>query len=223
MTAMTAPNAATTASAAGGLDHAGRPRGASRFWRELGYLLAGLPVGIAAFTVVVTGLSVGVSAVVLVVGLPLLAGTLAAARGFAGWERRRLAAVTGQPPRAPRYVEREGHGLARTRQALRDGQAWRDVLHAVASFPIRVLTFSLALTWTLGGLGELLYATWSWPIPRDDNAGLLDLMFGIDSRLADIAFNMGIGVVLLATAVPMVRGLAALQAGVAHGLLTPAE
>ncbi len=221
MTGITSPTAA--ALDASDAVHPARAQRGGRFWRELGYLLAGLPVGIAAFTVVITGLSLGVSTVVLVVGLPVLAGTLAAARAFAGWERRHVAAVTGQALPAPRYTEPEGLGLARTMQALRDGQSWRDVLHAVATLPIRVVTFSLALTWTLGGLGELLYATWSWPIPRDDNAGLLDLMFGIDSRLADIAFNTAIGMVLLATAVPVVRGLAAFQTGIARGLLTAPE
>ncbi|MFI5685591.1 hypothetical protein [Streptomyces sp. NPDC051636] len=45
-------------------------------------------------------------------------------------------------------------------------------------------------------------------------------MFGVSSRWADIAFNPGIGVVLAATAVPVVRGLAALQTGLARALPT---
>ncbi|MEU8133298.1 sensor histidine kinase [Streptodolium elevatio] len=199
----------------------GRPRQRGSFWRQLGYLYSGLPIGIAAFAVTVSGLAVGASLLVLVVGVPVLAGTHRIARVFAANERRRVEKATGRalPPHhysvprqsAPRYWW----------AALRDPQSWRDTAHALLAFPIRVVTFSLALTWTVGGLGELTYGLWSGPIPRDEGkAGLLDLMFGISSRAADIAFNTGIGVVLLATSVPMVRGLTAVHAGLARWLLT---
>ncbi|RKN37534.1 hypothetical protein D7294_27750 [Streptomyces hoynatensis] len=200
---------------------AGQVSGAGRFWRRLGYLLGGLPVGIAAFTAGVTGLCFGVGTFLIWIGLPALVGTLFLARAFAALERRQVAAVTGRPIPAPRYrIPSAGEsGLARLLGALGDAQSWRDLAHLVAAFPIRVLTFSLAFTWTVGGLGELLYATWSWPLPRDDEGGLLDLMFGIDGRLPDVAFNTAIGVVLLATAVPMLRGLTALQTSLARALL----
>ncbi|WP_419998730.1 sensor domain-containing protein [Streptomyces boninensis] len=198
---------------------------AGRFGNELGYLLAGLPIGIAAFVVAVTGVAVGAGAIVAVFGLPVLAATLAAARSFARGERARVAAVTGRAIPEPRYLKPEGTGLGRRLLALKDPQAWRDLAHMVVAFPLRVLTFSLALTWTVGAVGELLYVTWSWALPRDrGEEGLLDLAFGISSRAADIGFNTGIGVVLLLTAVPVMRGLTALQAGAARALLAnPAQ
>ncbi|MFH8368689.1 sensor domain-containing protein [Streptomyces sp. NPDC018031] len=192
-----------------------------RFGRELGYLLVGLPLGICAFTVAVTGFALGVGTFVTVLGLPVLMGTLAAARGFAGAERRRVEAVTGRALPPHHYREAGGTGVSGWLRALRDPQSWRDLLHMVVSFPLRVVCFSVAVTWTLGGVGQTLYATWSWSLPRDeDETGLLDLMFGIDSRLADIAFNTAMGVVLLATAIPMIRLLALLQTGLSRGLLT---
>ncbi|WP_243745276.1 sensor domain-containing protein [Streptomyces hainanensis] len=195
----------------------------SRFGRELAYLLSGLPVGVVAFTVAVTGFSLGVGGLVAVFGVPVLAGTLAAARGFARGERARVAAVTGRAMPEPSYREPRGTGLARWWHALGDPQAWRDWTHMVVALPVRLLTFSFAITWTLGGLGELCYGLWSWSLPRDGGEeGILDLAFGIDSTVADIAFNTGVGVLLLATAVPMVRGLTALQAGVARGVLVRA-
>jgi hypothetical protein len=187
------------------------------FGARLSYLLAGFPLGVAAFTTTVTGFALGVGTLPIWLGLPILVATLAAARGFAALERRQVAAVTGRPLPAPAYLSREGGGVAR---ALSDPQSWRDLAHALVSFPLRVITFCLAVTWTVGGVGELLYATWSWPIPRDEGEdGLLDLMFGIDSRAADIAFNTAIGVVLLATAPPVIRALAAAQTGLARALL----
>ncbi|MFD5318081.1 sensor domain-containing protein [Streptomyces sp. NPDC127098] len=195
----------------------------SRFGRELAYLLAGLPVGVAAFVVAVTGFSLGLGGLVAVFGVPVLAGTLVAARGFARGERARVAAVSGRALPEPSYREPRGTGLGRMWRALGDPQAWRDWTHMVVALPVRLITFSLAVAWTVGGLGELCYGLWSWSLPRDGGEeGLLDLAFGIDSTAADIAFNTGVGVLLLATAVPMVRGLAALQAGMARALLVRA-
>ncbi|NGN63544.1 hypothetical protein G5C51_06445 [Streptomyces sp. A7024] len=202
----------------GRASHSGR---ADRFWRELGYLLAGLPIGIAAFVVAVTGVAVGAASFAVVLGLPVLAGALAAARFFARGERARVAAVTGRPVPEPRYRKAAGSGLGRMLSALKDPQSWRDLGHMLVAFPLRVVSFSLALTWTLGAVGELLYITWSWALPRDGGeGGLLDLMFGISSRAADIGFHTGIGVVLALTAVPVLHGLTALQTGTARALLT---
>ena len=67
---------------------------AHRFRREMGYLLSGLPLGVAAFTVAVTGFTLGVSTLAVWIGLPILAGTLRAVRALANTERRRVTAVT---------------------------------------------------------------------------------------------------------------------------------
>ncbi|MGA4540537.1 sensor histidine kinase [Uniformispora flossi] len=191
------------------------------FWRQLGYLYSGLPVGIAAFVVVVSGLAFGASLLVLLVGIPVLAGTHGMARVFAGHERRRVENATGRPLPPHHYGVPGQVAPTRWWAVLRDPQAWRDTAHALLAFPVRVITFSLTLTWTVGGLGELTYGLWSGPIPRDDGqTGLLDLMFGVSSRAADIGFNTAVGVVLLATTVPMVRGLTAVQTGLARWLLT---
>ncbi|MFD6877847.1 MULTISPECIES: sensor domain-containing protein [unclassified Streptomyces] len=193
---------------------------ARRFRSELGYLLSGLPLGLAAFTVAVTGAALGVSTLVVWVGLPILAGTLRAARSLANRERRRVTAVTGRPMPS-RHPLPSGTGWAGTLRAVRDPRSWRDLVHPVVAFPLQVTTFSVALTWTLGGIGELLYATWSWSLPRGDgNQGLAELVFDTSSRAADIGFNTAIGVFLLATAVPVVRALAGLQTRLAVALLT---
>lgn len=198
-----------------------------RFGRELRYLLAGLPVGIAAFVIAMSGLAAGAAGFAVLIGLPILVASLKIARGFAGGERSRVAAVTGRALSRPHYRSADGAGTGPVGwlSALRDPQSWRDLAHMLVAFPLRVVTFCIAVTWTVGGLGELFYGAWSWAIPRDGGTtGLLDLMFDISSRVADIAFNTGIGVVLLATTVPVVRGLAKLQTGLARALLTtPAE
>ncbi|MFI1586165.1 sensor domain-containing protein [Embleya sp. NPDC020630] len=95
-------------------------------------------------------------------------------RAQAGGSGHRSRAAAARVPPADRHRDQ---GMV---AALRETQSWRDLTHMVAAFPLRVVSFRIALTWTVGGVGEVLYALWSWPIPRDPgNAGLLDLMFGV--------------------------------------------
>ncbi|MGW0859290.1 sensor domain-containing protein [Streptomyces sp. NPDC002690] len=193
---------------------------AHRFRRELGYLLSGLPFQVAAFTVAVTGFALGVSTLVVWIGLPVLAGTLRAARALADAERRRVTAVTGRPLTSQR-PRPAGTGWAGVLRAVREPQSWRDLLHAVVAFPLQVVTFAVALTWTLGGVGGLLYGAWSWSLPQGpDDQGLVELMFDNASRAVDIGFHTALGVFMLATAVPVVRGLTAVQTRLARALLT---
>ncbi len=58
-----------------------------RTYAVLAYLLLGLPLGILDFTVVVTGLSVGLGMVVTLIGIPLLVATLLLVRALATLER----------------------------------------------------------------------------------------------------------------------------------------
>lgn len=197
---------------------------AQRFWRGYGYLLGGLPLCIVAFVIAVAGFAAGVGTIVVWLGLPILAGTLRASRGLAGVERRGAEWATGRPLPPHHYRQTRGRGLGRLFSMLADPQSWRDLLHSVVAFPVRLAMFVIAVVWTVGGLGSLLYITWEWSLPRDDaagnNGGLFWLIFGYQFRLGEIALNTALGVVMLATAPLVIRGLVATRAGLARGLLT---
>jgi signal transduction histidine kinase len=201
---------------------AGRTAVASRSWAgDLGYLLAGLPIGIPAFAVAVAGFALGLGTLVIWIGLPVLVGVLAAARAFARLERRRVEAVTGAALPAHHYRPASGSGIGRLGRALRDPQSWRDLVHMVVAFPLRVVSFAVTVALVVGGAGGLVYALWEWALPRSpDNHTLIELAFGVHSRLADILSVTGIGAVLLLLSPVVMRGLTALQTGLARGLLT---
>jgi signal transduction histidine kinase len=198
-----------------------RVGGATRFWRGYGYLLGGLPLAIVAFVVAIPGFAAGVSTLVVWLGLPILAGTLRACRGMAGVERRGTEWATGKPLPPHHYREPRGRGIGRLFSMLADPQSWRDLLHAVVAFPVRLVLFVLAVSWTVGGLGGLLYVTWQWALPdNDEGGGLFWLITGIEGRLGEIAVNTVIGAIMVATSPLVVRGLVATRAGLARGLLT---
>jgi signal transduction histidine kinase len=204
---------------------AGTLTGSQRFWRGYGYLLGGLPLCIVAFVIAVVGFAAGVGTIVIWLGLPILAGTLRASRGLAGVERRGAEWATGRALPPHHYRETRGRGIGRLFSMLADPQSWRDLLHAVIGFPVRLAMFIIAVVWTVGGLGSLLYITWQWALPDDDGdgdsgGGLFWLIFGYDFRLGEIALNTALGVIMVATAPLVIRGLVATRAGLARGLLT---
>ncbi|GAA0910155.1 sensor histidine kinase [Pseudonocardia zijingensis] len=189
-----------------------------RFWRGYGYLLGGLPLAIVAFVIAVVGFAAGVGTMVVWLGLPILAGTLRASRGLARVERRGAEWATGRPLPPHHYREARGRGIGRLFRMIADPQSWRDLLHGVIGFPVRVAMFVIAVVWTVGGLGSVLYVTWQWALP--ENGGLFWLIFGYNFRLGEIALNTVLGVIMLTTAPLVVRGLVATRAGLARGLLT---
>lgn len=198
------------------------PLGAgARLRRGMGYLLTGLPLGLVALVVAVAGFAAGVGTLVVWLGLPILVLTLRACRGLAGVERRSTEWATGRPLPPHHYRTPTGSGLSGLFRALAEPQSWRDLLHAVVAFPVRIATFAVAVSWTVGGVGEALYVTWEWALPRDAGPdGLVGLVTGVDSRPAEIALHTTVGVVMLLTAPLVVHGLVLARAGLARGLLT---
>lgn len=153
-------------------------------------------------------------------GLPILVLTLRACRGLAVVERRATRWATGRDLPPHHYRAPTGQGAAGLFAAVADPQSWRDLLHAVLGFPVRLAAAVIALSWALGGLGSTLYVTWEWALPRGDHTGLFGLVTGVNSRLAEIVLNTVLGLVALATLPLVVRGLVVMRAGLARGLLT---
>ncbi len=125
----------------------------TRLGRGYAYLVAGLPLGVFGFALAVAGLAAGAGTLVVWLGLPILVGTLAVARGFAGAERALAASGTGRPLPPHHYREPSGRGIGRLWSRLGDPQSWRDLLHMVVAFPLHVVTFVVAVAWGVIGVG----------------------------------------------------------------------
>jgi signal transduction histidine kinase len=196
--------------------------------RQLGvdtaYSLLGFPVALAAFVVVVTGLSLGAGLLVIWVGVAVLAATLTAARGFASVERAWLPAVLGHPVPRPAYRTPEGGVVGKLVTPLRDPQTWLDALHGIVRFPVAVLSFALTVTLWSVALGGLTYGAWDWALPDPstdpDNSDLLELLGFGSSAGSRIAFYTVIGVVFAVLLPFAVRAVALLQAQLGRVMLT---
>jgi signal transduction histidine kinase len=184
----------------------------ARTLRDTGYCLAALPLAIPAFVVAVAGLSVGVSLLGFAVGLPALAVTAHAVRGFAHLERQRLAPVLGRPVPAPVYASPAvGDGwVRRALTVVRDPQSWFDLLWAVLGLGTSIVATVVAITWWGVALGGLTYWVWERFLPHAPGdttlAGLLGLGPG---RGPEIWLDLGLGAAALVT-MPFVLRLGAL-------------
>ncbi|AEA26689.1 histidine kinase [Pseudonocardia dioxanivorans CB1190] len=193
----------------------------ARAGRDLRYLIGGLPLCVVAFVVAIAGFAAGVSTIVVWIGLPILLFTLRAARGLATVERRSTEAVLGRPLPPHHYREPTGRGLRRMLRSLAEPQSWRDLLHAVVGFPLRLTCFIVAVVWTAVALGSTLYVTWQWALPYDaEFSGFYGIVAGQASRLIDVAITTAGGIVLLLLLPVVLRVLVIARAAVARGLLT---
>ncbi|GAA1735652.1 sensor histidine kinase [Aeromicrobium alkaliterrae] len=189
-----------------------RPGVIRRLAADTGYALTALPIVIVSFSLVLTGVVAGVSLAWMVLGLPVLAATAFAARGFAHLERVRLRSMLGREAPTPEYLtSRPGDGwLRRVTASLRDPQSWLDIAWSLLAFATGLFAGVLAISWWAVVLNGATYWFWQqWLPDGPDQQGLAELIGLGDSRAAEIWLNTAFGVVALLLA-PLVMRLAAL-------------
>ena len=171
---------------------------------DFAYLILSLPIGIATFTVAVTGVSLAGGLLITLVGIPILLATLVACRAFAAVERARAALVLHEPvPGAEKRWRRDGVWET-TKAVVTDPGGWRDLLWSVVLMPIGIATFTIAVTVWSAALGMLTSPLWYWALPEDeDTIPLLD-----STGLGWSVLRVLIGIVLVPLAIAICRGLA---------------
>lgn len=196
----------------------------TRTWGELLYALIGLPLGIFTFVFVVVGVSVGIATAITFIGLPLLAITILAGRGFGHAYRglgRRLLGVTVETPVGARRP-----GLRGLLGYFTDRTGWRAILFVVLQFPVAILDFALAVALYAYGLGGVTYAFWRLYLPEQRYKGTLHrggnlgphYFLDTPGRIVGV-FVVGAAVLLIAPWV--MRGVLGIDRALIRGLLGP--
>ncbi|MEU6714702.1 sensor domain-containing protein [Nonomuraea sp. NPDC046802] len=187
------------------------------------YTLVGFPTTIIGFVLMIAGFAAGVGTAVVWIGVPLLAGTLMVARGFADAERGWLSRVLDRPPVRPRYKQ-PPPGAGRFRRLvnpLTSGQSWLDLLHGLLNLPFAIISFVLTVVfWTLplAGLTWPVYGLFTMRIPG--SVELPELLGLGDSYLVNSTFYFGIGLIFLLLMPLTIRASALIRAVLGRGLLT---
>ncbi|MEU7743401.1 sensor domain-containing protein [Nonomuraea sp. NPDC049158] len=187
------------------------------------YTLVGFPTAVIAFVLLIAGMAVGVGTTVVWIGVPLLAGTLMIARGFADAERGWLSDVLKRPPVRPRYKPAPA-GAGRFRRLvnpLTSGQSWLDLLHGIVNFPLAIVSFVLTVAFWAVPIAGLSYPLWGVITSRIPGNEELPQLLGFEQNYwVNSAFYVVLGLLGLLILPFMVRAAALLRAGVGRALLT---
>jgi len=200
----------------------------ARTWRELAYLVAGIPLAVVSLVVLIAGLFTGALLAITLLGVPVVAGTVIAARHL-GAVHRRLQRVllhheiAAPPPRRarPGLVGWVGGGLT-------DLAGWRAIAYIVVSFPFKVIgTYVMLMVWGLG-LGLATHPLW-WRIGDPRQVGADGIERRAAMRLGGVVIDTwprafavaALGVVILLVAPWPARALVWLDRMLIGGLLGP--
>ncbi|RNL85484.1 sensor histidine kinase [Halostreptopolyspora alba] len=193
---------------------------------DLGYLVSSFLLSVIGFALLVPTFAAGLGTLPVGIGIAVLALCLLIARGFAEIERRSLPAVLGHPVARPHYPRppRDAGFLRRLTAPLRAGQSWLDLLYGILIFPVSVLTFAVASTFSAATLAALTFPLYGWIIRRavgeenyNDLPDLLDLP---NTHLVSSLFSLTAGLVLALLLPLLVRGCALLRAQLGRVMLT---
>ena len=120
-----------------------------RSWKilnDLVFLLLSGVLGIVWFVVAVTGFAVGTATLIIIIGVPILAATIAMLVWGAHLERARIRAFLGISIPSPyRDMPTDGGLIKRGWRMLRTAALWRDVAYLLLLFPAGLLEMSIAL------------------------------------------------------------------------------
>jgi signal transduction histidine kinase len=193
------------------------PLARGRTWSGSLHLLLDLPLGIAWFTVAITGLSVGVGLVPLaLIGLVVLAVTVFCGRLIGVVDRNRAAVLLGVQVAPPPPVP-SGEGAWRQLVSrLQDPAGWKGLGYGMLMLPIGIVNFTLVVTvWSIA-LAGLAYPTWGWAV--DIELWNNRILHGWE-KAGWLAGGFIAGLLALLAAPHVVRALASVDKGLVRGLL----
>jgi len=199
-----------------------------RSWRAVVAIGVGLLVAVVSFTVLTALLSTGGSLLIWLVGIPIIALGIEAARVVARVERWRMTLVDHRPLVAHSYRPLNGMPRAPYGAWLRgwaeaeflDVDRWRDVVYVLLLFPLGIMEFTLAFVlWftavalAIGGIAVVAIRL---------GAGGVVGEFGPEGAVVVAGAGLAaavVGLFLVPVAASTSRGLMALHRAVVQGLL----
>ena len=119
----------------------------TRTYLRILYLVLAFPLATVYFTVIVTGISVGIGTAIIIIGVPILFVTLLATIAFARLERLLAIHLLGAsvPPASILDPTRLPF-LQWVRRTLLDPQTWKGFVFVLLEFPFSVFSFTLTIT-----------------------------------------------------------------------------
>ena len=144
-----------------------------RTWGSLLFMFITFVTGIIYFTWAVTGLSLSLSFLILIIGIPFAILFLLSVQGLALLEGRLVEALLGvRMPRRPLFAQPGLKWLERLKTLMTDKHTWLSLLYLVLQLPLGVLYFSLLVTLITFSLAVMAapfaQLIWNYPIISTD-------------------------------------------------------
>jgi signal transduction histidine kinase len=190
-------------------------------WYANAAIALGLVVGIFAFITIVTLASTGLTTLLAVIGVGLIALAIEASRLVARIERRRVFAGESVRPPAHPYKPLRGRFIDILRAEFLDENRWRDLLYVAINLPLTLIEFVVVATVWSATLWLLTMPLW-----YDAVAGVppLELLGPLASHDAPIVVLRTLAGLALLPVVSSVSQLTiTLHRGVVAGLLCTSE
>jgi len=134
-----------------------------RAYGALMYMLLSLVTGIFYFTVVVTGISLSIGLLILIIGIPFALLFIGMVRVLAHIEGRVVEGLLGvrMPRRLPPATLPDERLLTRIQDALADIRTWSSMFYLALMLPLGVVYFTIAVTGIALSVGLTLGSIWS--------------------------------------------------------------
>jgi len=129
----------------------------ARAWGALLYLILSMITGIVYFTWAITGLSLSLSLLVLIIGLPFTALFLLSVRSIALVEGRIVEALLGvRMPRRPFFTNRQAGWWEQVKTLFLEKRTWNALAYMVIQLPLGIIYFTVFITLIALSLGFIV-------------------------------------------------------------------
>ncbi|MCK5317000.1 MAG: sensor domain-containing protein [Anaerolineales bacterium] len=129
----------------------------AKAWGALLYLILSMITGIVYFTWAITGLSLSLSLMVLIIGLPFTVLFLLSVRSIALVEGRIVEALLGvRMPRRPFFTNRQAGWWEQVKSLFLEIRTWTAMAYMVLQLPLGVIYFTVFITLIALSLGFIL-------------------------------------------------------------------
>ncbi len=190
----------------------------SRAYTSLFFMLLSLATGIIYFTVTVTGLSMSIGLLVMIIGIPFFLLFLGLVRVLALAEGRLVEALTGtRMPRRPVYPRSAAPWYQRIIEMVKDRHTWTAMLYMLLQLPLGVTYFVIAVT----GLSVALGLIGGSVVQILVETGVVQLSIDAEdinwTPLWAVPLVIGLGILLLTLLMHLAKAI-----GIMHGHLAKA-
>jgi hypothetical protein len=191
-----------------------------RTYTNLVYLAMSFPLGLAYFILLVVGFSLGVSLLIIWVGIPILVAMLLLSYGITTFERQMAISMLGVSISAQSQGEPVSGLWDRFKGLLRNPITWKGILYQFIKFPMGIASFVMLVTLILIPLA-LMAAPFLVGVPdvyllRIGSASLIN-------NMNTALFAAFIGFVLLVGSLHALNGMAWAHGQLAKVLLGQGE